>query len=128
MSAQLYSSPPTNTGATDTNVTTDTGASTNTAIVTTAIEMYPDTNMPRYEPSRTHSNIQTIWDEWYGIGYFRSVLNEFGGIDGLEKKFGTRWRIHWKESTRKYFSRLKLIVVYIQGIMQIKNDSLNERY
>jgi hypothetical protein len=58
-----------------------------------------------YNVRPKHENLQSLYNEWYGLGELDDCR---GGITGRDQLFGREWRLH-KIHYKKY-SRLKHIV------------------
>jgi hypothetical protein len=56
-----------------------------------------------------HQHLQSLYDEWHGTGEFADSL---GGIEGRNKKFGTKWRKHLSQMQ---YSRSMRIVKAIKN-------------
>jgi hypothetical protein len=51
-----------------------------------------------------HSNLESLYKEWYGLGEFD---DSFGGVDGRNKMYGSKWRSH---IDRQHYSRAMRVV------------------
>lgn len=78
------------------------------AMPTIAPTMTQQTAHHRLHPK--HENLQSVYNEWYGLGRFLN-LPISGGIDACEKKYGTKWR---NKNSKHRISRQKRICMAIQ--------------
>jgi hypothetical protein len=56
-----------------------------------------------------HSNLKSLYKEWYGLGEFD---DSFGGVDGRNKMCGSKWRSH---IDCQHYSRPMRVVQAIDG-------------
>jgi hypothetical protein len=61
-----------------------------------------------------HSNLESLYKEWYGLGEFD---DSFGGVDGRNKMYGSKWRSH---IDCQYYSRAMRVVQAIDMTVQVK--------
>ena len=74
-----------------------------------------------YKFCAIHSQIRTIYDEWYGRGKFNYTINGFcGGIDFLNKKYKDTWRAKHDQGKKKLYSRMKIIINFIENVADLK--------
>ncbi|CAB9518618.1 hypothetical protein SEMRO_949_G223660.1 [Seminavis robusta] len=71
----------------------------------------------RYYLKMRHNTLASFWNEWYGLEEFE---DGFGGIDGRNKKHGSKWRKHLPATELSYRTRLH------NGIVSIDNDNNKE--
>ncbi|KAL3903292.1 MAG: hypothetical protein SGILL_010499 [Bacillariaceae sp.] len=71
----------------------------------------------------SHKSIASLWDEWYGLGEY---ADSFGGIEGREKTFKTKWRykLHYRDRCR--FSRNRRIVRAVKKLATDRQITLQE--
>jgi hypothetical protein len=46
---------------------------------------------PKYCMQVKHQTLHDLWSEWYGLGPF---LDSKGGIEGGNRRYGSKWRSH----------------------------------
>jgi hypothetical protein len=64
-----------------------------------------------------HQSLQTLYDEWYGIGECLD-LPVPGGIAALEANHKAKWRNHFSGHEIKNFSRVKMVVTGIDEMQR----------
>jgi hypothetical protein len=67
----------------------------------------------RHRMVAKHHSIQSLWDEWHGLGDFldKPVV---GGIAAIETLYKSKWRTHFSSSEKKHFSRSQIVMRAIQ--------------
>ena len=66
-----------------------------------------------------HKSLKSVWEEWYGFGEHKDV---YGGIQGRENRFGSKWRRNLVHS--QHFSRVKRVITGIEAYA--KTQSVHE--
>jgi hypothetical protein len=66
-----------------------------------------------------HHSIQSLWNEWYGLGDWEGKP-VVGGIAAMERHEKSKWRKHFSMSEKKHFSRSQIV---IKGI----NTTIHDR-
>lgn len=63
----------------------------------------------QYTLQARHRNLQSVWDEWHGIGEYlnRPIV---GGIAKAEELWKSKWRRHFAAREKKLFTRLRSVV------------------
>ena len=56
-----------------------------------------------------HGSLHSLWDEWHGLNDFE---DQFGGVKGREKKYGSKWRNKGMVNPQ-HFSRTKRVIAGI---------------
>lgn len=56
-----------------------------------------------YRMTPNHSSLMNVWNEWFGLDKYE---DDFGGIEGRNKKFGSKWRKHLQQSSYSRNCRL----------------------
>ena len=62
-----------------------------------------------------HKCLSDLWDEWYGLGEFADTE---GGIDGRNKKYGSKW---WKHLEGQQYSRTSRVIKAIEAYSVANN-------
>ena len=74
----------------------------------------PDTLPARHAMKFRHQTLTSVYNEWFGQGEFRGVPIT-SGLCGMEHKYGTKWRKHFKNRDKKHFSRMRSVMTAIQN-------------
>jgi hypothetical protein len=81
---------------------------------------FPGTMAPKLFMKPKHSNLKSLYKEWYGLGEFD---DSFGGVDGRSKMYGSRWRSH---IDRQHYSRAMRVVQAIDVTAKANGCSWRE--
>ena len=76
--------------------------------------------------SRRAPSVAAMYKEWYGLEEFEGVPIE-GGIDALEKQWGTKWRSGYTGAMQKRFSKRKMIITAISKAKTARGDDTIEK-
>jgi hypothetical protein len=67
-------------------------------------------NSPRnHHLSVGHTEVSSMYEEWYGKDRFEGVPVE-GGIAKMEELFKSKWRKHFLQGQKKYFNRVSVLI------------------
>ena len=71
-----------------------------------------------------HHSIQSLFDEWYGLG---DSLDKpvVGGIAALETRYKSKWRNHFSASEKKLFSRSQMVIRGILTTVENTDETLD---
>jgi hypothetical protein len=72
-----------------------------TALPTNAVHSEEEHSMYRLQSK--HSDLASIWDQWFGEGIF---ADEYGGINGRNQLHGAKWRQHIDKTEYSRHNRL----------------------
>jgi hypothetical protein len=81
---------------------------------------FPGTMAPKLFMKPKHSNLESLYKEWYGLGEFD---DSFGGVDGRNKMYGSKWRSH---IDRQHYSRAMRVVQAIDVTAKANGSSWRE--
>jgi hypothetical protein len=71
-----------------------------------------------------HHSIQSLYDEWYGLG---TCLDKpvVGGIAAIEIRCKSKWRNHFSASEKKHFSRSQMVIRAILRTVEETDGTLS---
>jgi hypothetical protein len=71
-----------------------------------------------------HHSIQSLFDEWYGLGDFldKPVV---GGIAALETRYKSKWHNHFSASEKKHLSRSQMVIRAILTTVENTKETLD---
>jgi hypothetical protein len=69
-----------------------------------------------------HHSIESLWNEWYGLGEFEGKP-VVGGIDAIERHDKSKWRKHFSMSEKKHFSRSQIVIRGINATIHDRGET-----
>ena len=74
-----------------------------------------------------HKNLQSVWNEWHGLGNFHNKPIP-GGIARAEELWKAKWRRHFEGREKKLFTRLRAVITAMKRVENQDWSQLEEAF